>query len=747
MITLRVSGCGFFVVAWTVRVFQQSMAIGYVVAAAAVTLPIAAQFFFAAQGDQSALEREQTVVQNGLESRIGEISRLAVPQAVWDDAVVNLDNALSLDWAHENIGAFLSSTNGFEAALVLDRADEVTYAMRNGETVPKGTVGELRSAAADLVEGVRHDERERGPVADLVARGETLSKPVLRTAVTRVGNQAFVLTATLVQPDFGTALPSSSRSAVVITAEAIDEAFLKTMSERYLLEGLALHLGDTPVSNRQATAHLYNGQGQVVGTLHWLPPTPGTTLLHRALPPMLLMVLALAGLALLLYLHQRRAAQNLIASEKRSAHLAYHDTLTGLPNRALLAGRLSASLEMLRRSGRSFAVHCLDLDRFKDVNDTFGHEAGDELIRAVAQRLVSTCREFDTVARLGGDEFAIIQLDASPETAAAFAERLIQTLSAPVDLPIGRLHVGCSVGVTLVAGVGASPQECLRQADLALYKAKDNGRSQFTFFESEMDAALRMRRGLQDDLRDTLARDGLHLAYQPQVDGRGQIIGIEALARWDHPTRGAIAPSTFVPIAEECGLIDALGMFTLRRAFEDSAAWPDLRVAINVSAPQLRLRNFAERLEALVEEVGITPSRFELEITEGLLLGDDPQTHATLQRIRDMGFSVALDDFGTGYSSLSYLQRYPIDKIKIDRSFIANLGADTEAEAVVSAIVRLAGALGLSVIAEGVETDLQRKRLLSAGCRNMQGYLFGGPISAEDLIVTLAGCPQVELAS
>lgn len=723
------------------------MAIGCVVAAAAVTLPIAAQFFFAAQGDQSALEREQTVVQNGLESRIGEISRLAVPQAVWDDAVVNLDNLLSLAWAHENIGAFLSSTNGFEAALVLDRADEVTYAMRNGETVLTGTVGDLRDAAEDLVEGVRQDERERGPVPDLVARGETLSRPVLRTAVTRVGDQAFVLTATLVQPDFGTAVPSSPRSAVVITAEAIDEAFLKTMSERYLLEGLVLHLGEPPVLNRQATAHLHNGQGQVVGTLQWMPPTPGTTLLHRALPPMLLMVLALAGLGLRLYLFERRSAQNLIASEKRSAHLAYHDILTGLPNRALLADRLSASLEMLRRSGRSFAVHCLDLDRFKDVNDTFGHEAGDELIRAVARRLVSSCREFDTVARLGGDEFAIIQLDANPATAAAFAERLVQSLSAPIDLPIGRLHVGCSVGVTLVAEDGASPQECLRQADLALYKAKDNGRSQFTFFEAEMDAALRMRRALQDDLRETLARDGLYLAYQPQVDGRGKIVGLEALVRWDHPTRGVIAPSIFVPIAEESGLIDALGMFTLRRAFEDSANWPDLRVAINVSAPQLRLKNFAERLKALVEEVGVAPSRFELEITEGLLLGDDPQTHMTLQRIRDMGFSVALDDFGTGYSSLIYLQRYPIDKIKIDRSFIANLGADTKAEAVVSAIVRLARALGLSVIAEGVETELQRKRLLSAGCKDMQGYFFGRPISAEDLIVTLAGCPEVELAS
>jgi EAL domain-containing protein (putative c-di-GMP-specific phosphodiesterase class I) len=273
----------------------------------------------------------------------------------------------------------------------------------------------------------------------------------------------------------------------------------------------------------------------------------------------------------------------------------------------------------------------------------------------------------------------------------------------------------------------------LRQADLALYRAKDTAKGQYCFFEIEMDAAVKARRALESDLRTALAQGSLHMAYQPQVNTAEGMVGVEALARWDHPVLGEVPPSVFVPIAEECGLILELGLFTLRQAFADSKRWRGLKVAVNVSAKQLRMHDFAAQVLKLVDEYGVDPRQFELEITEGILLGDDAETRDMLDRLRDAGFALVLDDFGTGYSSLSYLQHYPISKIKIDRSFIANLGAEAEGEAVIGAIVKLARALRLSVIAEGVETADQVARLAATDCVDMQGYLFGRPVSAAEI--------------
>jgi EAL domain-containing protein (putative c-di-GMP-specific phosphodiesterase class I) len=295
------------------------------------------------------------------------------------------------------------------------------------------------------------------------------------------------------------------------------------------------------------------------------------------------------------------------------------------------------------------------------------------------------------------------------------------------------VFIGCSVGIALVSDPDVDSTECLRRADLALYRAKAEGRSCLVFFEEEMDASLRNRLQLREDLREGLAAGQLNLVYQPQVH-HGDIYGVEALLRWEHPERGMISPAVFVPIAEQSGLIEPLGLFTLRRAFEDSHRLPGMRVAVNVSAAQLRLKDFVPNLRKVIEETGVDTRRLELEITEGLLLGDDTAVLDRLQQIRSLGFRIALDDFGTGYSSLSYLQRYPIDKIKIDRSFIANLGVEGDADAVVSAIVRLARALRLDVIAEGVETEAQRLRLAAAGCGDIQGYLFGKPMSLESVV-------------
>jgi diguanylate cyclase (GGDEF)-like protein len=436
-----------------------------------------------------------------------------------------------------------------------------------------------------------------------------------------------------------------------------------------------------------------------------------------------------------------RTAQSLIASEAKATHLALHDFLTGLANRRLFADRLAQALEQARRAKHLAAVICLDLDRFKEVNDTFGHHVGDELVQLVALRLQELCRASDTLARLGGDEFAILIPDGAPSGALALCDRITATFMAPMRLSVGPIHVKCSMGISLAQGGGVSADELMRQADLALYRAKDLGGNRHCFFEQEMDAALRRRRALEEDLRQALADGALELFYQPQVDGAGRMTGVEALVRWTHPARGAVSPTVFVPIAEECGLIGELGRFTLRQAFSDSARWPHLTVAVNVSARQLTLPRFLDDIAALVAEERASPGQLELELSERLLLDDDEHTHAVLRQLKAMGFSLALDDFGAGVSSLSCLRHYPIDKIKLGRSFIANLGIDPEAPAVVGAIVTLARALGLRVIAEGVETAAQRDLLIQVGCLEAQGHLFSPPAQRGQIDAFAANRP------
>lgn len=694
-----------------------------------MTLLVGGAFMLVGQFDTASRNREVLVVENGIQGRVEEVGQLIVPQVIWDDAVRHIDNRFDAAWVHENIAKFLYQADGFESAFILDARDEVQFASRKGDLSPLSDFSVFAPEALPLVHQVREEEAARAHEPGTTG---ALPRPLQASALAMVDGTLQLLTATLVQPDFGRATPRGPRAPVVVTSMPMADRFIGTIASRYMLQSPHLHEGDMAGERGEAHLVLRNSRGEGLATLDWIPLNPGSLLLKRLVAPVLTVVFILGIVALVLYRRGREATQELIVSEARATHLAYYDSLTGLPNRVLFFDRLGAALEQARRSNQVAAVHCIDLDRFKEVNDTYGHHVGDELIQEAARRMARQCRACDTLARLAGDEFAIVQLGATPASAAALADRIIGMLSEPVDVGAGRIFVGCSVGISMVSG-DLDPAEALRQADLALYRAKQSGRGQLSFFEPEMDTAIRMRRAMEGELRTALAQGELKMCYQPQVNSRGLMTGVEALVRWRHPERGWVSPAFFVPVAEECGLIADLGMFTLRRAFEESRNWPGLRTAINVSANQVRMKDFVSRLADLVGEVGIDPRQFELEITEGILLGDDPQTHDTLTRLKTLGFSLALDDFGTGYSSLSYLQRYPISKIKIDRSFIANLGVDAESDAVVGAIVKLARALKLSVIAEGVETSGQRDRLAAAGCSDIQGYFYSMPLSAEEI--------------
>ncbi len=683
--------------------------------------------------DRAAARREQSVVANGIRGRMNEVAHLTDLEVVWDDAVRHLDNRFDADWARDNIGTFLWQNSRFEDSFILAADDHPIFAAYRGHAADAGLYTLFADGAPSLVAAVRREEARRGAAAARPRLGELVTDPNTASALAAVKGAIFILSATAVESDFGKAVLRGRRAPVVVTAMPLDRRFIEGFAQRFLLDDVHLHTGSQAARQGMGYVDFHNDRGQYVATLTWAPQTPGRTLLRRMGVPALCVLMGLSACIVWLYARARQAARELVASEARATHLAYHDGLTGLPNRALFQDRLGHALKQLPRTGGALAVYCLDLDRFKAINDTHGHHVGDELIQKAGRIMASLCRAQDTVARLSGDEFAIIMSPATAAAAVNLAARLTEALRAPIALQVGSVFIGCSVGVTIVSDAGLGAADVLRQADLALYCSKEAARGQFCFFQPEMDVAVQMRRALEADLRAALAEGTLWMAYQPQVNNRTGLTGVEALMRWRHPGRGDISPAVFVPVAEECGLIVELGMYALRRAFEDSRRWKSLRIAVNISAKQLRMKNFVSQVMGLVSEMGVDPRRFELEITEGILLGDDPDTHAMLCALREHGFELAFDDFGTGYSSLSYLRRYPINRVKIDQSFTANLGVSDDAEAFIVAIVRLARALGLSVIAEGVETVAQQQRLMAAGCTDMQGYLFSRPVPAAEI--------------
>jgi diguanylate cyclase (GGDEF)-like protein len=422
-------------------------------------------------------------------------------------------------------------------------------------------------------------------------------------------------------------------------------------------------------------------------------------------------------------------------AEKQIAHMARHDALTDLPNRILLRDRLAHALAELPRD-KQLAVLYLDLDHFKGVNDTLGHQIGDELLQTVAARLHDCVREVDTVARVGGDEFAIIHTGIDrPNEAAMLARRICEAVREPCELHGHAVIIDTSIGIALAPGDGTDPTELLKNADMALYRAKADGRGTSRFFEPAMDARMKARRTLELALRTALANGEFELHYQPLVnlDDR-RITCCEALIRWQHPERGLIPPVEFIPIAEEIGLIVPLGEWVLRQACADAMRWPaDVKVAVNLSPIQVMNQNLVAVVLGALAAAGLPASRLEVEITESVLMQNSEATLATLHRLRELGVKISMDDFGTGYSSLSYLRSFPFDKIKIDRCFISGLATGDDSVAIVLAIAGLAKHLGMATTAEGVETRQQLQQVKALGCSEMQGFLFSPPRRIDEV--------------
>lgn len=439
---------------------------------------------------------------------------------------------------------------------------------------------------------------------------------------------------------------------------------------------------------------------------------------------------------------------DLQASEAAAHHQALHDQLTGLPNRTLLQDRISQGLSRCRRDGGRIALLMLDLDRFKQVNDTFGHCAGDTLVQQVGARLSSLARETDTVARVGGDEFAIVML--SPKNTrdvTAFCDRIVKSLREPFYLSGKEARIGVSVGAIITSDATATPTDLLRKADITMYQAKACGRDCYKLFSDEMDAQVQRRGDTELWLRKALASgEGLDLHYQPLVSHTGTITGFECLLRCHDAQLGALSPAEVIPIAEETGLIDALGEFVFRRACETARNWPHLSFSVNLSPIQFRRPGLPNRLRAIAKQVGVSPSGLELEITESLLIDQGEECAGEIQDLRQSGFRVSLDDFGTGYSSLSYLRRFEVDKIKLDRSFMHAVNTD-ETVAIIRAAVLLGQAMNLEVVAEGISDKQQEQVALRAGCTGLQGFLYAPAIPMAQISGFLRGWRSEILAA
>ncbi|WP_456828083.1 putative bifunctional diguanylate cyclase/phosphodiesterase [Bradyrhizobium sp. USDA 4518] len=423
-------------------------------------------------------------------------------------------------------------------------------------------------------------------------------------------------------------------------------------------------------------------------------------------------------------------------AEARIAYMAHHDGLTNLANRELYQERLKEVLDVGNTAGKRVAVMCIDLDLFKNVNDSFGHPAGDCVLRQVADRLRSHVRGDNLAARLGGDEFAVLLgADISPNEASDFAAQLIQTLSAPYEIGGNEVVIGASIGIALSPGDGTSTEELMRNADMALYRAKQDGRCVHRFFEREMDLQAQKRREMEYDLRHAFAHGEFELHYQPLIDvATDQISGFEALLRWRHPEKDMISPAEFIPVAEEIGLIAPLGEWVLREACNEAVKWPkQVKVAVNLSPMQFRSRNLVQVVISALASSGLSPKRLELEITETVFLAETEANLAILHQLRELGVAISMDDFGTGYSSLSYLRSFPFDKIKIDRSFVKDLAERSDCVAIVGAIAGLGRRLKITTIAEGVETNEQLDRLRAEGCNEVQGFLFSSAKPAAEV--------------
>ena len=694
--------------------------------------------------NQTANDLERALLENALNQSISRALNEQKSVAWWDDAVTKItDDAIDIEFVDANFGVFLTETYGHDAVYILNGDNRPLYAYTNAKREDPADFEPMRPALEALIAEVR-----RGETSSLHARPDTFSESqsnyrILAGAVEKArwaghimsidGRPAVVAALTIV-PNVNMGLLQKTPN-LLISIIYIDDAFISEIGRSLLLNNLALKA--EPIKGRGIASEPFVGDdGIPVGYLSWTTRRPGHVLLTIILPMVAFATLLTGTLFTTMLRRLRKASEELAGREAKARYEAKHDPMSGLPNRIQMVERIETFLRDRDIEGeprRAIAAY-IDIDRFKDINDTLGHEAGDKLIKAVAVRLKTRLRPSDFLSRFGGDEFAILCAPAGLEGGPALADRVAAAFSTPFSVNNQNIRVTASVGIAGAPENGNTADELMRHADIALYEAKSQGRDRAIAFSPDMAERVEHRRSIELDLRTALEDNKLRLHYQPTIScATGAIVGVEALLRWHHPIHGDMAPSDFIPIAENSGLLPELGEWVLDRAMSDSKRWPHLEVAVNLSPVQFRHVDLAGALRGLVAKHDIDPRRFVLEITEGVLLDATEHTHAILDALRVMGFKTALDDFGTRYSSLAYLCNFSFNKIKIDRSFVGRLSGLDSSRTIVHSVVTLARALGMEIVAEGIETEVEAETMTQLGCTELQGFFFSKAIDADAL--------------
>jgi diguanylate cyclase len=717
--------------------------IGTIVAIAIVCVVVAV-LTSAQRANEVSLTREHELIRGAITGHGLRVLRELESAAATGRATELVRDNYDPEWIDRR-AHWLQNFYGHDVVVIVDGLDRIRYKLlRSGGDAPADIQSDLTPSLA-LLRG-RLSALPDGVIS--VVGGQDLAHPGRSAAlIQRVLGRPAMVAAVAIGTDDEIASGNDS-APIQFSVKFIDDSVLAEISTRRQLTDLR-YLNGLAAAAGEQTIVLNDTRGNAVAGFAWKPTRPGGQIAGSILP---FIAVALGGFVLLIGLmlrYMRRSAEEIRAGESQLRHIALHDPVCGLPNRIYFGDRLEKAINDVRQGGASAAVFYIDLDHFKDVNDTLGHHIGDELILAVTQRLSRIMRGDDLVARLGGDEFAIITECASDSySLQAIAGRIISAVCAPYQISGHNIIIGASIGIAAIDRRARDATDILRYADMALYRAKNEGRNRACIYDAAMDADLSNRKLLEGDLLHAIKNDGLAAAYQPIMNASGEtIIGVEALARWAHPTLGQIPPSQFIPIAEHSGLIVDLGEWMLRRACLDGRAWPGLTIAVNVSPLQFRRSDFVEVIERILTEADFPANRLELELTESTLLGNLETAELSMLRLKAIGVRFALDDFGTGYSSLLYLRRFPFDKLKIDSSFVRSIEKAPDAAAIVHAVVSLGRGLGMKVTAEGVETAEQHLFLRAAGVHQMQGYRFGKPGPAGEINARLASPDDYRVSS
>ena len=712
--------------------------IGVIVAVAIVCIVVAV-LSSAQRADEVAIDHENQLLSGALANYGTRVLREIDSVASSQSATQNIRRKFDPLWADERAGVWLAAYFKHDYILVFDGQDNPVYSLIGHHAADKAWFAKARPELIELLDFMRGRSTT---MPGAIRLGQSVP------AETGARNNAVALRSILGQPaavatvavasDAGLSPAADIAAPIMLSVKFINADVLASIATQLGLVNLRA-IDDDAVPPGDFVYRLTAPNGERIAHFAWTPKQPGAEIVQSVVP---FIAVALAGFALLaafVLRYMRRTAVAIVAGETRLRYLAMHDPLCGLPNRIFFGERLEAVIDEVHSSKSPAAVLYIDLDHFKDVNDTLGHPVGDELIRNVTLRLSNTLRGGDLVARLGGDEFAVISAIGNDTTKTmALAQRLITAICAPYNIGGQNIVIGASIGIALIDRDSGGAADIMRYADMALYRAKNEGRNRACVYDAAMDADLSKRKLLEGDLRQAIEEGQLRLMYQPIVNKSGDtMMGVEALCRWNHPTRGEISPVEFIAIAEHSGLIVELGAWVLRQALIDGKAWPSLTVAVNVSPLQFRRADFAELVERTLHETGFDPSRLELELTETVLLGNIDTAEAGMLRLKALGVRLALDVFGTGYSSLLYLRRFPFDKLKIDRSFVLSIEKAADAAAIVHAVVSLGRGLGMKVTAEGVETADQHLFLRAAGVHFMQGYRFGKATTPAEISARL----------